>query len=59
MSDSFLIDEAHAEIFCGQKVITVNSDGYAAIRLSAGRHDLTFTSEKSFMVVIVPETPAK
>jgi hypothetical protein len=58
MSDSFLIDEAHAELFNGPKSFTVKGE-YTAVRLSAGQHTLTLTSERPFMVVVVPasETP--
>jgi hypothetical protein len=59
MTDSFLVQPDGGELFNGPRVFTVNGDGYAVVRLSPGRHDLTLTSEKSFMVVIVPEQDRK
>jgi hypothetical protein len=54
MTDSsFLVQPDHAELFAGPKTITVTD--YAAIRLSAGRHDLTLTSERPFLVAVIPE----
>jgi hypothetical protein len=60
--DNFLLDEAHAELFSGPKIFTVPGEGFACIRLTAGRHDLTLTSEAPFLVVVVPASeldPAK
>jgi hypothetical protein len=56
MSDSFLIDEAHAELFSGPKIVTVSD--FAAIHLSAGTHTLTLTSERPFLLTIVPSEEA-
>jgi hypothetical protein len=55
--DSFLIDPDHAELFDGPKNFTVTE--YAAIRLSAGRHTITLTSERPFLIAVIPasETP--
>jgi hypothetical protein len=53
--DSFLIDEAHAELFDGPKSFTVKGE-YAAIRLSAGQHTITLTSERPFLVAVIPAT---
>jgi hypothetical protein len=52
MTDSFLIDEAHGEIFSGPKSFNVTD--FAAIRLSAGQHTITLTSERPFMVAVIP-----
>jgi hypothetical protein len=52
MSDSLLVQPDHAEIFAGPKTVTVSD--FTAIRLSAGQHNLTLTSERPFMVVVVP-----
>jgi hypothetical protein len=54
VADSFLVQPDSGELFSGPKVFTVNGDGYAAIRLAAGQHSLTLTSERPFMVVVVP-----
>jgi hypothetical protein len=52
MSDSFLIDEDHAELFSGDKTITVSE--FAAIRLSPGTHTITLMAERPVLVTIVP-----
>ena len=52
MSDSFLIDEDHAELFSGLRVVTVSE--FAAIHLAAGTHNLTLTSERPFLLTITP-----
>jgi hypothetical protein len=52
MSDSLLVQPDRAELFDGPKSVTVTE--FAAIRLSAGQHTLTLTSEAPFLVAIIP-----
>jgi hypothetical protein len=58
MSESLLVGPDSAELFSGPKVITVNSDGFAAIRLGAGQHTITLTSEAPFLLAVVPTSEA-
>jgi hypothetical protein len=54
MSDkSFLVQPDHAELFDGAKSFTVTD--YAAVRLAAGSHTLTLTSERPFLIAVIPE----
>jgi hypothetical protein len=57
MSDnSLLIQPDHGELFSGPRVVTVTE--YAAIRLSAGRHEIVITAERPVLVTIVPASEA-
>ena len=53
MTNSFLIDELHAELFDGPKTLVASK--YTIIRLAPGQHTVTLTSERPFMVAVIPE----
>jgi hypothetical protein len=55
--DNLLLDPDHAELFAGSKSFTVKGE-YAAIRLSAGQHTITLTSEAPFLIAVVPTSEA-
>jgi hypothetical protein len=55
--NSLIVRPDSVEIFGGPRVFTVN--GYAAIRLAAGRHELAMTSERPFFVAIIPSEETK
>jgi hypothetical protein len=56
MTNSFLIDELHAELFDGPKTLVASK--YTIVRLAPGQHTLVLTSERPFMVAIIPSSEA-
>jgi hypothetical protein len=51
---SLIIQRDSAELFEGPKILAVKD--YAAMELSAGTHTLTLTSERPFLVIVVPSS---
>jgi hypothetical protein len=51
---SLILQRDSAELIDGPKILTVKD--YAAMELSAGQHTLVLTSEKPFLVVVVPSS---